>query len=168
MQTATSEISDTIGKFISDVTPEVISTMLSWEPPEEIPFLPQDSASAFSIGNVNGSIGFGGEVTGTLFFSVSDDQASEMVHALLGQKVETCSQECLDVVAELTNMIAGGVKTRLHDLGYALVMTIPNIIRGPSIRVAGKNVEFKVEREFVIGKGGDAARVIMIGRVNND
>lgn len=168
MQAATTEIADTIGKFIGDVTPEVISTMLSWEPPAEIPFLPQDTAHSFSIGSINGSIGFGGQITGTLFFSVSDQQAAEMVAALLGHHVAVDSHECLDVVGELTNMIAGGIKTRLNDHGYAMVMSIPNIIRGPSIRVAGKDVEFKVEREFAIGSDGNAARVIMIGRTSNE
>jgi chemotaxis protein CheX len=112
--------------------------------------------------------GFGGNVTGTLFFSVSFPQAAEMAGALLGEAPEPESRECLDVVGELTNMIAGGVKTRLQNLGYSMVMSIPNIIRGPQIRVAGKDVEFKVEREFALGSSGEVARIIMIGRVSND
>ncbi len=168
MQTATTEIADTIGKFISEVTPAVISTMLSWEAPAEIPFLPNDSVHSFTIGNINGSIGFGGMVCGTLFFSVSLTQAAEMASALLGEPADPESRDCLDVVGELTNMMAGGIKTRLNELGYPMVMSIPNIIRGPSIRVAGKDVQFKVEREFALGSGGEAARVIMIGRISND
>lgn len=141
--------------------------MLYWEPPAEIPFLRRDAAHSFSIGSINGSIGFGGRITGTLFFSVNDQQAAEMGEALLGHKVSVDRHECLDVVGELTNMIAGGIKTRLNDQGYPMVMSIPNIISGPSILVAGKDVEFKVEREFALGSEGTAARVIMIGRTTN-
>lgn len=164
----TLETQELIGSFIAKVFPEVISTMLSWGAPREIPFQPGDSVHSFSIGNVNGAIGFGGQVTGTLFFSVSLDQAAEMAGALLGERPDPESRECLDVVGELTNMIAGGVKTRLMNQGFSMVMSIPNIIRGPQIRVAGKDVEFKVEREFSLGARGEAARVIVIGRVSND
>ncbi len=168
MHSATIEAPDLVGNFISEVVPVVISTMLSWQAPMEIPFLASDSAHSFNIGNINGAIGFGGQVTGTLFFSVSLAQAAEMAGALLGERPDPESRECLDVVGELTNMIAGGVKTRLQNQGYSMIMSIPNIIRGPQIRVAGKDVAFKVEREFALGSSGEAARIIVIGRVNND
>jgi chemotaxis protein CheX len=168
MQTATTEVADLISQFISDVFPGVITTMLGWEAPSEIPFLADDSAQSFSIGNINGSIGFGGQVTGTLFFSVNLKQVAEMAGALLGTDPDPVSRESLDVLGELTNMLAGGIKTRLQNRGYSMVMSIPNIIRGPQIRVAGKDVEFKVEREFALGSTGDAARLIVIGRVSID
>jgi len=168
MQTVTIDTPDLIGTFIGEVFPGVISTMLSWAAPVGIPFQSKDSVHSFSIGSINGAIGFGGQVTGTLFFAVSLDQAAEMAGALLGERPDPESRECLDIVGELTNMIAGGVKTRLQNQGFSMVMSIPNIIRGPQIRVAGKDVEFKVEREFSLGSRGEAARIIVIGRVSND
>lgn len=168
MPTATLDTTDTLGRLLTEVTGNVITTMLSWPAPRELADRVNGSPDAFDIGAITGSIGFGGELTGTLFFSVNTQQASEMAEAVLGQAVGPDDRECLDVIGELTNMIAGGIKTRLNNQGLMMVMTIPSIIRGPSIRVAGKNVEFKIERDLLVGTSPEPVRVIMIGKVEKE
>lgn len=168
MQTATLDTTGLIGRLISEVVPNVLTTMLSWPAPREVEFDAVGSPDSFNIGAITGSIGFGGQLTGTLFFSVDEHLAAEMAQAVLGEPVRPDAREALDVLGELTNMIAGGIKTRLNNLGMTMVMTIPSIIRGPLIRVVGKNVEFKVEREFFLGSSTMPARLIMIGKVEQE
>ncbi|GEM_PF-349250 len=168
MQTATEFSTDLIDGFIDEVTLEVISTMLDWERPAAISKKVSLAPESFTIAEVNGSIGFGGRVTGTVFLSLSSEQASAMAESLIGQPVAADADEVLDVVSELTNMIAGGIKTRLNDAGFATVMTIPSVIRGPSIRVAGKDIQFRLENEFEAAGSSGSFRVIMIGKVSND
>jgi CheY-specific phosphatase CheX len=168
MQTATESSTDLIDGSIDEVAPEVFATMLDWERPAAISKKVSLVPESFMIGEVNESIGFGGRVTGTVFLSLSSEQASAMAESLIGQPLAADAEEVVDVVAELTNMIAGGIKTRLNDAGFETVMTIPSVIRGPSIRVAGKDVQFRLEKEFESTGSGGSFRVIMIGKVSND
>ncbi|HAV62672.1 MAG TPA: hypothetical protein DCY13_09930 [Verrucomicrobiales bacterium] len=168
MQTVTPDTADLIGRFISDVTPNVIATMLNWPAPRETRSAEAETPGTFHLNAVTGSIGFCGHLTGTLFFSMSSAQASEMAGALLCSPIAADSHECLDVVGELTNMIAGGLKTRLSNHGVSTVMTIPSIVRGPAIQVTGQEVAFMVEREFTIGSSPAGARVIMIGKLGDE
>lgn len=168
MQTAIEFSTDLIARFIGETAPEVVSTMLGWEPPQLVSRHESTEPATFEIGEINGSIGFGGRVTGTVFFSVSAEQGAAMASALMGEPVSTDSEEILDVIGELTNMISGGIKTRLNDAGFDTVMSIPSVIRGPSIRVAGKDIQFRLDKEFSAGETAGTFHVIMIGKVAND
>jgi chemotaxis protein CheX len=41
-----------------------------------------------------------------------------------------------DVIGELTNMVAGNVKTKLDNGGNRCIMTIPTVVRGRDFKVA--------------------------------
>jgi len=168
MQTATEFSTDLIDGFIGEVTPEVIATMLGWEHPPTISKEESFTPEAFAIGEVNGSVGFGGRVTGNVFLSLTVAQGVAMAEALIREPVAPEAEEILDVVGEMTNMIAGGIKARLNEAGFETVMTIPSVIRGPAISVAGKNIQFRVEREFQATGSTGSFRVIMVGKVSND
>lgn len=168
MQTATEFSTGLIDEFIGVVTPEVIATMLDWEHPKALSKEGILDTDSFKIGEINGTVGFGGRVTGTVFLSMGVVQAVAMAESLIGEPVDADADEVLDVLGELTNMIAGGIKTRLNDSGFETVMTIPSVIRGPSIRVTGKDVQFRIEKEFQATGSEGSFRVIMIGKVLND
>ena len=78
--------------------------------------------------------------------------------------LEIGEREISDVVGELTNMLAGGCKSRLCDQGCPVAISIPNIIRGESVRAAGKNISFTLSREFRIPDLGESLRIIVIGK----
>jgi len=88
--------------------------------------------------HVIGSVGLGGEqVSGAVFLLVSEKFAHAMASAMLGSKPGEAIEESAinDVVSEIANMLAGGVKSRLTDDGIPCCMSTPSIIRGTSFLI---------------------------------
>ena len=112
---------------------EVFSTMLSLEAsPSEIHEPPS------ADGRVTGVVGMAGEeIDGVLYLHLGEDFARRATAAMLGLAPEEISgeSEINDVVGELTNMVAGGLKSHLNDLGAGCAMSTPGIIRGNSFVV---------------------------------
>jgi chemotaxis protein CheX len=155
-----------IDQFIIEVTHGVFNTMLN----QKVVPLPTGEGHGMpmvmEVPGVNGSVGFGGKMAGTLFFSVPETVAHRMATILIGGLCEVGPHELCDVVGEVTNMLAGGCKSRLCDAGYPVFMTIPNIIRGKSLRLSGRGVSFMVRRRFhAAGLDGDVD-VLVMGKVD--
>lgn len=156
---------ETIDQYLIDVTQGVFNTMLN-QKVDPLPVgIDHGVPTVMELPGVNGSIGFGGKMTGTLFFSVPEPVAHRMASIILGGLCEVGPRELCDVVGEVTNMLAGGCKSRLCDKGLPVVMTIPNIIRGKSLRLTGRDLTFMVRRRFhAAGLDGDVD-VILMGKV---
>lgn len=156
---------EVIESQLDAVTRNVFSTMLNWQVESATAETARQPGKLDLMG-VNGSIGFGGEITATLFFSASEPLAKKMTEVLLGDGMGEQPGQITDVVGELTNMLAGGCKTALCDLGYPVVMSIPTVIRGRALRAVGKDVQFVASRAFKAPATGETFDVIMLGRRN--
>jgi CheY-specific phosphatase CheX len=156
---------EAIEQYLVDVTRGVFSTMLN-QTVEPVPG-PPDSGKpgVVELPGINGSIGFGGKMTGTLFFSAPMNVAEKMANILLGGLCDVGARETCDVVGEVTNMLAGGCKSRLCDAGITVVMSIPNIIRGQSLKVSSKDLTFIVRKHFKVPALGGEVTVIMMGKL---
>jgi chemotaxis protein CheX len=87
---------------------------------------------------VSGSVGFAGEnVTGAVYLHLSASFATKATSAMLGLPIEeiTGEAETNDVVGEMTNMLAGGLKSALCDANFPCAVSTPTIIRGTSFIV---------------------------------
>jgi chemotaxis protein CheX len=87
---------------------------------------------------VVGTVGIGGEnVAGAIFLHVTDLFARKISAAMLGIPLSEVGGEAEvnDAVSEVTNMLAGGVKSRLCDSGSPCAISAPSIIRGNSFVV---------------------------------
>lgn len=89
--------------------------------------LPEGSQSACEV---TALIGLNGSCRGTVVISLDGATALNIVEAILGVRPERLDADVLDAVGELTNMIAGGGKTRLKQLDVTL--GLPMVIRGAS------------------------------------
>lgn len=116
---------EAIDKYLVEVTRGVFSTMLNQQVQPAPPAPDHGKPGALELPGINGAIGFGGKVTGTLFFSAPEETAQKMAEIILGGLCEVGPRETSDVVGEITNMLAGGCKSRLCDAGYPVVMSIP-------------------------------------------
>jgi CheY-specific phosphatase CheX len=165
MVTTTSQQSriEQLDVFVVEAVKEVCNTMLSWSPVPE-PAANDGSPQAFELKEVNGSVGFGGALTGTIFLSCSEKLVSEMAKAILGQDYPPGSRELSDVIGELANMLAGGCKSRLCDHDCPVVMSIPNVIRGKMIRASSKDVKFMLQHHFTLPMIGESFKVITLGK----
>lgn len=149
--------------FVVESAKEVCATMLNWTVDcveHEATLVPKP----FELDHLNGCIGFGGQLTGSIFLSCSDELGAAMAKAILGGDYPQGAREIMDVIGELTNMLAGGCKSRLCDSQCNVVMSIPNLIRGKLIRASSKDVKFMLQREFTAPIDGASFKVIALGK----
>lgn len=149
--------------FVVESVKDVCSTMLNWSPVLE-PGRSDTSPGGFELNEINGAIGFGGQLMGTIFFSCSENLVREMARVILGHDYPPGAKELSDVVGEITNMLAGGCKSRLCDHDCPVVMSIPNVIRGSLIKAASKDVRFMLQHQFNLPMNGESFKVITIGK----
>ena len=154
---------DQLDSFIIESTRDVFSTMLSWEV-NEVPLESNGQPATFAMLEYTGCIGLAGKMTGSLFFSCSEQLAKRAAGVILGADVASDPHQISDVVGELTNMLAGGCKSRLCDHECPVVMSIPNIIRGNAIRASSRDVKFMLQRRFDVTIVGESFQVIALGK----
>lgn len=122
-----------IREFMIQHLTEVFSTMLSMTPETSDHTEPPQAAN-----RVTGVVGMAGEeIDGVLYLHLTDEFAAKATAAMLGMGPEEAvgEAEANDVVGEITNMVAGGLKSHLNDMGAGCAMSTPGIIRGSSFVV---------------------------------
>lgn len=119
-----------VREFMTRHLLEVFETMLSTKAIPIEPFEPPRYTE-----RVSGSVGFAGEnVNGAVYLHLSAPFATRIAAAMLGLSPEEIQgeTEVNDVVGEVTNMLAGGLKSALCDTGSPCAVSTPAIIRGTS------------------------------------
>lgn len=81
-----------------------------------------------ALHEVSGIIGLSGRAVGTVVLSLSREVALHATSALLLTEATEINDEVVDVVGELTNVVAGGAKAQLEQ--YELSISLPNVITG--------------------------------------
>jgi len=123
--------------YVSAHLSEVFETMLSLKAePQPVP-----NADGFTGEHVSGSVGIAGQtVTGSVYLHLSTAFSLQATAAMLGMAPEeiTGVADINDVVAEVTNMVGGGLKSWLCDAGATCVLTTPAVIRGTSFSIKPK------------------------------
>lgn len=116
-----------IAAFVDGVV-KVMKTMANTETQVGKPFI----ESNFTVkGDIAGMVGMvAPPLKGTLMISYKQESILAILENMLGEKHEEISQEVVDAVGELTNMIYGTAKATLNQLGYNFEMAIPSVIRG--------------------------------------
>ena len=81
-------------------------------------------------------VGLGGQTTGTLSLNASRPATVRVVNGLLGTDVNELTDDALDGLMEVGNIIAGSLKARLADSVYHVDhITLPSIVFGPNLGV---------------------------------
>jgi chemotaxis protein CheX len=87
-----------------------------------------------------GSVGFAGEVSGTVYLCMTGEFARQSTAQILGMslgEVDMTGPEVIkDAIGEITNMTAGGFKNELCDLGYPCKLGLPAFLRGRNLAIA--------------------------------
>jgi chemotaxis protein CheX len=94
------------------------------------PYLNPD---AQSLDEVSGIIGLAGETIGAVVLSFSRETAIRIASLMAGRTYTTLSNEVIDVVGELVNIVAGNAKKDLLD--YRIVISLPGVIVGKENRI---------------------------------
>jgi chemotaxis protein CheX len=114
----------------------VLKTMANLEPKIGKPFL-KDGLEP--IGDVTGVIGLAGEnVCGSMALVFTEGALLEVSSHMLGETYTELTPDCLDCIGEMTNMISGGARAGLSNIGLKFDMAIPTMIQGHAHMVEHK------------------------------
>ena len=135
--------------FLSNINryvPEVIQTMVGVmaTPGTGNGNAPQPS----SLVGVTGSIGLSGKVNGMVYTAFSYELAKCVAEKILGGSAS--DRDVSDVVAELTNMITGNLKSQLCDIGFNCSLSIPSVVKGDDIKVSAKTASVSVRNDYTL------------------
>ena len=117
-----------LAHIVQSATHEVFTTMLSMELSPEGVFL-EKTPPAPTEGVVS-LIGLAGRWVGTGCLFCSGAFACRISSQMLMTPIASVGEDVLDVMAELTNMIIGNVKTGLEDALGPMGLSIPTVVYG--------------------------------------
>jgi chemotaxis protein CheX len=124
-----------IVESIAQSTVQVFSTMLDAQvAPGEIRI---EHGSPDSNDGVVSFIGIAGAWAGTGSLTCSPTMACRVCAQMLMTEQSAVNEDVLDAVAELTNMIIGGVKNDLEAQFGPLGLSIPTVVFGRNFRTKG-------------------------------
>jgi chemotaxis protein CheX len=122
-------IEDLAGHSVKEVFRNMVSMELESALPEPFP--------ASADGHILGSVGFVGESNGVIYLYMGMDFARIVTSKMLGIPESDTEELGMvnDAIGELSNMVAGSIKSRLSDGGEGCKLTIPSVVRGQQITV---------------------------------
>ncbi|MGA8596728.1 MAG: chemotaxis protein CheX [Bryobacteraceae bacterium] len=113
-------------EVLENMTKQVFSTMLGMEiedsliEPDDTPVIPDAGIVAM--------VGIAGAVSGNVCIRISNQLSCRLASALLMMECEEVNADVLDAIAEIANMIVGGLKTDLENRFGAMGLSLPTVI----------------------------------------
>ena len=77
-----------------------------------------------------------GKVTGTVFFSLSNECATKLASALMGEQFDELDRLAQSGIAELGNVITGRASMKLAEAGYESNISTPSLIIGQGATIS--------------------------------
>jgi flagellar motor switch protein FliN len=118
---------------------ETFSSMLSMD----IQPLEEEPSPGHGIRRMVGTLNFAGKIIGIFNVQTTFDFGRRMAAALLGMEPEEVESgtEIRDLVAEVTNIVGGNLKSALNDAGYPCVLSTPSITYGTDFSIKSLNMD---------------------------
>jgi chemotaxis protein CheX len=123
---------------------EVFSTMLTGS--IEFEEITLEHTTSEVTDHVVSFIGIAGTWTGTGSLTCSPGAACRVCSQMLMADFDSVTEEVLDAVAELTNMIIGNLKSDLERHLGQLGLSIPTVVFGRNFKTKSTNAEWIVAR----------------------
>ena len=96
-----------------------------------LPGKPSKKNGDAAAGDVSGLIGMvGDDIQGSLSITFEERLIAKIMENMLGEKPDGIDSDVKDLVGELTNMICGGAKIALGELGFDFGMATPIVVSG--------------------------------------
>lgn len=127
---------------LKDVVPNVFLTMAGMDALAGADYLNRRSAGAGR--SVAGVIGWVGNWNGTGIFECSPEFACQLANAMLGTDGDSLTEDSLDAVAEMTNILFGSMKTRIESQLGVTGLSTPTVIYGNDVGMRSTGDAFTV------------------------
>lgn len=126
-----------IKTFVGNTIKDVFETMFFME----VDLLDGELQKVNGADRIVGSVGFAGDVMGSVNIHVNKDFGRVITASMLELDVDDIEgdEEVHDVIGELCNMIGGDLKSRLCDSGLPCKLTIPSIACGDNFVVGPRS-----------------------------
>lgn len=118
-------------KKVIAATLDVFETMVMLEMAPEAPL---DRKATIAC-DISGMLGLAGDLRGMLAMHCPRELAAEITSRMLGEDVGDRDEDIRDAIAEIVNMIAGGIKAAFASEGKALELAVPTTVSGRSYSV---------------------------------
>jgi chemotaxis protein CheX len=117
-----------------------------------LPVVPKEGTALPDLGEeILGTVGLASDtVAGSVHFHLSITFASEITERILGSPPQA-NGAINDAIGELTNMVAGALKSAYCDAGHFCVMSIPGIVRGSALTI--RNMPSTTSERFLFACG---------------
>lgn len=95
-------------------------------------------------GHITGMIGLNGKCSGFMTLTMTERSSTLAVSGLLQDEFRTINGQVLDGIGELTNIMAGGLKSKVYETRWMInTITIPSVILGHGYNISySKGIEF--------------------------
>ena len=91
---------------------------------------PQPEIAVDGSFDITGMVGLAGQMCGVLTVRCTAMSASLMASKMLGMEPAEGSQDVLDALGEICNMVAGNFKNKVAGMGDGCMLSVPTVITG--------------------------------------
>lgn len=128
-----------IQKRVTASIVETFSTMLSLE----VEPITEEPPPGFGVHRMVGTLNFAGNVTGIFNVQVTVDFGRMMAAGLLDMEPDEVDlgTDVRDLLAEITNIVGGNLKSALNDAGHCCVLSTPAITYGTDFTIKSLNMD---------------------------
>ena len=97
-------------------------------------------------GDISGVVGFAGsDIFGSVSLCFPKESAFYIYQKMMGEPVNEINADVLDIIGELANIVAGGAKVSLSQIGISYHISIPSVVEG-----IDHVIRFKPDTQYVI------------------
>ena len=124
---------------VIDSIVETFDTMLSME----IQFFELEPPDTSGVSRMVAAVNFAGNIIGLINFQVTADLARVMMASMLDLEPEAVEDdaEIKDMLAEISNIIAGNLKSTLNDAGHPCVISTPSLTYGADFSIKSLSMD---------------------------
>jgi chemotaxis protein CheX len=123
--TLTTSVTD-LAEVIQNMAQQVFSTMLGLELENGV--VQPVNSTAIPDAGIVAMVGIAGAVSGNVNIRISNELSCILASRLLMMEYREVNEDVLDAIAEVANMIVGGLKTNLEDRFGAMGLSLPTVI----------------------------------------
>jgi chemotaxis protein CheX len=142
---------ETLMRYVQDSTKQVFSTMLDLE--IQCGPVRCDTRTSVQSAGIMAMVGMAGAISGSGCLCFSKKFACKLASRFLMTEYNEVGDDVLDAVAELSNMVVGGLKTALEEDSGPMGLSVPTVVYGENYLTRTAAIGDRFVLEFMCDQG---------------